>query len=76
MKTYNIEKLNNNCIICNKESLPEFKNQIYFEKNTLKYGYTGEKNKGYLVDEDYELNEKEKVFYVSKIQLINIKTFN
>ena len=76
MKTYNIEKANNNCIFCNKESLPEFKNQIYFEKNILKYGYTGEKKRGYLVEEDYELNEKEKLFYVNKIQLINIKTFN
>ena len=71
-KTFNVEKMNETCIFCNREALPEFKNQIYFEKNNLKYGYTGRKNRGYLVDEDYELNDKEKIFYINKIQLINI----
>ena len=76
MKIFDVEKMNETCIFCNIETLPEFKNQIYFEKNNLNYGYTGKKNKGYLVDEDYELNDKEKIFYIKQIQLIGINLLN
>ena len=72
MKIFDIGEENVDCIFCNSASLPEFKNQIYFDKNNLIFGYTGNKKKGYLVDEDYELNNGEKKFEISHIQLINI----
>ena len=72
MKIFDIGEENVDCILCNSASLPEFKNQIYFDKNNLIFGYTGNKKKGYLVDEDYELNNGEKKFEISHIQLINI----
>ena len=72
MKIYDLAENNSSNIFCSSNKLPEFKNQIYFEKNNLKFGYTGKKKIGYLVDEDYELNNGEKIYYISQIQLINI----
>ena len=72
MKIYDLCDKNNCCIFCNNFGLPEFNNQIFFGKNNVKIGYTGKKKMGYLVDEDYELNNGEEKFTIDKIQLINI----
>ena len=72
MKTYEVVDKHDFCVLCQKDKLPEFKEQIMFEKNNVFYGYTGNKYKGYLIEEDYELNSGKKQFYVKSIQLISI----
>ena len=74
MKIFDLIQKNNDCIFCNNERLPQFKDQIMFEKNNIKIGYTGKKNVGFLVDNDYELNSGEKKFNISQIELISIYT--
>ena len=72
MKTYGVVDKNISCVICQKGKLPEFKHQIIFKKNSVYYGFTGIKGKGYLVDKDYELNSGNEQFYVECIQLITL----
>ena len=74
MKIFDLVQKNNDCIFCYKEGLPQFKDQIIFEKNNIKVGYTGKKNAGFSVDNDYELNSGEKKFNISQIELISIYT--
>ena len=73
MKIYDVCDINAN-IICDYYRLPEFNKQIFFEINNIKYGFTGKKKMGYLVDEDYVLNDGEVKFYIDTIQLIKLYT--
>ena len=75
VKIFNLSDSNNACIFCNHDKFPEFREQIMFDKNYIKYGYTGEKNKGFLVDDDYILNNGEKIFQIKQIQVISIYSF-
>ena len=72
MKIYDYIKNNENSIICSIAKIPEFKNQILFENNNLKIGYTGVKKCGFLIEEDYELNDGKKMFEINKIQVISL----
>ena len=73
MKIYDCIRNKENPVIIQNQKLPEFKNQIFFEKNNLKIGYTGNKNSGFLIEEDYELNDGKKMFEINKIQVISLK---
>ena len=46
------------------------------EDNNLKVGYTGIKKSGFLIEEDYELNDGNKMFYIDQIQVISLNGFN
>ena len=72
MKIFDLIEKNNDCILCSNERLPQFKDQIIFEKNNIKIGYTGRKKVGFSVDIDYELNSGEKKFNISQIELISL----
>ena len=72
MKIFDLVEKNNDCIFCSNESLPQFKDQIIFEKNNIKIGYTGKKKTGFSVENDYELNSGEKKYNISQIELISI----
>ena len=76
MEMYDIKEQNEKCVLCYNNKLPEFKNQIIFEENNLKVGYTGNKNSGFLIEEDYELNDGQKMFEIYQIQTISLKGFN
>ena len=76
MKMFDINEINENCVLCYSNKLPEFKNQIIFEENDLNVGYTGIKNSGFLTEEDYELNDGQKKFEINQIQIISLKGFN
>ena len=76
MKIYDYIENNENCVFGYENKLPEFKNQIIFEDNNLKVGYTGIKKSGFLIEEDYELNDGNKMFYINQIQVISLNGFN
>ena len=76
MKIYDFIENNGDCIFGYMNKLPEFKNQILFEDNNLKFGYTGNKNCGFLIEEDYELNDGQKIFYIDRIQVISLNNLN
>ena len=76
MKIYDYIGKNENCVIGYRNRLPEFKNQILFEDNNLKVGFTGNKKLGFLMEEDYELNDGKKMFYINQIQVICLRGFN
>ena len=76
MKIYDYVQNDEKCILVSENKLPEFKNQILFEENNLKLGYTGNKKNGFLVEEDYELNDGNKMFYINQIQVISLNGFN
>ena len=76
MKIYDYIEKNENCVFGYENKLPEFKNQIIFEDNNLKVGYTGNKKSGFLIEEDYELNDGFKMFYINQIQAISLNGFN
>ena len=71
MKTYELGE-KNSFIICNNDSLPEFKSQIYFEKNCIKYGFFYKKDEEDLKNEEYVFNDNETKFFISEIQVICI----
>ena len=73
MKIYDFIGKKENPVIIQNQKLPEFKNQIFFENNNLKIGYTGNKNSGFLIEEDYELNDGKKRFEINQIQVISLK---
>ena len=72
MKIYDFVEDNENCVFGYSNKLPEFKNQIFFEDNNLKVGYTGNKKSGFLMNKDYELNDGNKMFYINQIQVISL----
>ena len=72
MATYEVADKKEFCILYQKDKLPEFKEQITFEKNNIVVGFTGCKNKGYLVEDDFGLNNGEKQFNIKQIQFISL----
>ena len=72
MKIYDFVEDNENCVFGYSNKLPEFKNQLFFEDNNLKVGYTGNKKSGFLMNKDYELNDGNKMFYINQIQVISL----
>ena len=72
MKIYDFVEDKENCVFGYSNKLPEFKNQLFFEDNNLKVGYTGNKKSGFLMNKDYELNDGNKMFYINQIQVISL----
>ena len=76
MRIYDFFGKNEKCVLGYNNKLPEFKNQIFFEDNNIRVGYTGNKKDSFLIEEDYELNDGVKMFYINKIQVISVYVLN